>query len=477
MLDRFFKLGERGTSLRTEVLAGATTFLTMAYIVFVNPGILAAAGVPFAGAATATALGAAVMCITMGLVSNRPLALASGMGLNAVVSFSIIGAQQAHVPWQVGMAAVLLEGLAFVVLVLTGLRESVMNAIPMSLKRATGGGIGLFITFIGLNQGGVIRAAPVTLVTLGDFSQRYLWVTLIGLGAILAFRCLRVKGEILWGLLAATSAALLLGVAHWPTAVLAPMDFSTFWAPFVTVNGMPAVAHMLSPALLTAVFALLLSDFFDTMGTVVAVGEQAGFVDTQGRVPGLQRILLVDASAAAVGGLFGASSITTYVESAAGVAEGGRTGLTVIVTGLLFAVAALFSPVIAMVGGGYRLPNATHYSQFVGSGFHAPPDLLPPVGLGDAFVYPITAGALIFVGFLMMNAIRNIEWDDWEESFPAFLTFVCIPLSYSISNGIGLGFISHTLIKLLRGKARQVHGLMYAVSLAFLVAFVVQARQ
>ena len=476
MLDRFFKLAERGTSLRTEAMAGATTFLTMAYIVFVNPGILAAAGVPFAGAATATALGAAVMCITMGLVTNRPLALASGMGLNAVVSFSIIGAQQAHVPWQVGMAAVLVEGLAFIVLVLTGLRESVMNAIPMSLKRAIGGGIGLFITVIGLHQGGVIRPAPVTLVSLGDLSQHHVWVTLIGLGAILAFRCLRVKGDIFWGMLAATLAALLLGVARWPTAVLAPMDFSTFFAPFATVGGTPAIAHMLSPVLLTAVFALLLTDFFDTMGTVVAVGEQAGFVDAEGRVPGLKRILLVDASAAAVGGLFGASSITTYVESAAGVAEGGRTGLTVIVTGLLFAVAALFSPIIAMVGGGTRLPNAVQYSQFAGSGFRVPPDVLPPVGMGDAFVYPITAGALIFVGFLMMQTIRNIEWDDWEESFPAFLTVVCIPLTFSISNGIGLGFISHTLIKLMRGKARQVHGLMVAVSLAFLVAFVLQSR-
>jgi len=475
MIERLFRLREHGTHPRTEVMAGATTFLTMAYIVFVNPGILAAAGVPFAGAATATALGAAVMCIAMGVYANRPLALASGMGLNAVVSFSIIGAQQSHVPWQVGMAAVLCEGLAFIVLVITGLRESVMNAIPMSLKRAIGGGIGLFITFIGLNQGGLIRPAPVTLVALGDLSQRYVWVTLIGLGAILALRSLRVRGEILWGLLAATAAALLLGVARLPSAVLAPMDFSTFFSPWATVDGHLALGQVLSPVLITAVFALLLSDFFDTMGTVVAVGEQAGFVDPQGRVPGLKRILLVDAVGAAVGGLFGASSITTYVESAAGVAEGGRTGLSMVVTGLLFAATAFFSPVIAMVGGGYRLPYAEHYHHFVGVGFRVPPDVLPPAGLGDAFVYPITAGALIFVGFLMMQAIRNIDWDDWAEAFPAFLTIVCVPLTYSISNGIGLGFISHTLIKVLRGQRRQVHGLMYAVSLAFLVAFVLQS--
>jgi adenine/guanine/hypoxanthine permease len=476
MIERFFRLRERGTSPRTEVMAGATTFLTMAYVVFVNPGILAAAGVPFAGATTATALGAAIMCITMGVYTNRPLALASGMGLNAVVSFSIIGAQQAHVPWQVGMAAVLVEGLAFIVLVLTGLRESVMNAIPMSLKRAIAGGIGLFITFIGLNQGGLIRPAPVTLVALGDLSQRYVWVTLIGLGVILTLRSLRVRGEILWSLLAATIAALLLGVTRLPATVLAPMDFSTFFAPLAMVDGHFALGQVLSPVLITAVFALLLSDFFDTMGTVVAIGEQAGFVDPQGRVPGLKRILLVDATGAAVGGLLGASSITTYVESAAGVAEGGRTGLSMVVTGLLFSATAFFSPVIAMVGGGYRLPYAEHYSHLVAAGFRPPPDILPPAGLGDALVYPITAGALIFVGFLMMHAISSIDWGNWGEAFPAFLTIVCIPLTYSISNGIGLGFISHTLIKVLRGQRRQVHGLMYAVSAAFLVAFVLQSR-
>jgi adenine/guanine/hypoxanthine permease len=476
MLERLFRLKENGSRTRTEVLAGITTFLTMAYIVFVNPGILAAAGVPFAGAATATALGAAIMCIAMGVFTNKPLALASGMGLNAVVSFSIIGAQQAHLPWQVGMAAVLVEGLAVLVLVLTGLRESVMNAIPLSLKRAIGVGIGLFITFIGLHQGGLVRPAPVTLVTLGDFSQRYVWVTMIGLLVILALRSLRVRGDILFGLLAATLAALLLGVTRGPSTVFASLDFSTFLSPMATVNGHLALAQVLSPMVLTAVFALMLTDFFDTMGTVVAVGEQAGFVDEQGRVTGLRRILLVDSAGAAVGGLFGASSITTYIESAAGVAEGGRTGLSTVVTGLLFAATAFFSPVIAMVGGGYRLPYAHHYSQFVGAGFRTPADLIPPAGVGDVFVYPITAGALIFVGFLMMHAIRNIEWNDWGEAFPAFLTIVTIPLTYNISNGIGLGFISHTLIKVLRGQARQVHGLMYGVSVAFLVAFILQAH-
>lgn len=476
MLDRLFHLKDHGSRPRREVLAGTTTFLTMAYIVFVNPGILAAAGVPFAGAATATALGAAVMCIAMGVFTNKPLALASGMGLNAVVSFSIIGAQQANLPWQVGMAAVLVEGLVILILVLTGLREAVMHAIPLSLKRAIGVGIGLFITFIGLNQGGLVRPAPITLVALGDFSQRYVWVTMIGLLVILVLRSLRVRADIFYGLLAATLAALLLGVTRLPSTVLAPLDFSTFLAPLATVNGHLALAQVLSPMVLTAVFALMLTDFFDTMGTVVAVGEQAGFVDAEGRVDGLQRILLVDSAGAALGGLFGSSSITTYIESSAGVAEGGRTGLSSVVTGLLFAATAFFAPVIAMVGGGYRLPYAHHYSQFVGAGFRTPTDLIPPAGLGDVFVYPITAGALIFVGFLMMHAIRSIDWDDWGEAFPAFLTIVTIPLTYSISNGIGLGFISHTLIKVFRGQIRQVRGLMLGVSVAFLIAFVLQAR-
>jgi adenine/guanine/hypoxanthine permease len=333
-MEGFFKFKERGSDLRTEIIAGIATFMTMAYIIFVNPGILSAAGVPFAGAATATALGAALMCICMGLITNRPFALASGMGLNAVVTFSVIGFQQANVPWQVGMSVIFVEGLIILALVLTGLREAVMNAIPLDLKRAIGVGIGLFITTIGLNQGGVIRPAPITLVSLGDFTQPYVWVTLIGLAAILVFMALRIKGDILWGILVATAAALAFGVTQLPSAVVAPLDFSTFFAPFQQVEGGMAIAQIFTPALLVAIFAIMLTDFFDTMGTVVAVGEQAGFVSPDGQVPGIRDILIVDSAAASVGGLFGASSITTYIESAAGVAEGGRTGLTPVITGL-----------------------------------------------------------------------------------------------------------------------------------------------
>jgi AGZA family xanthine/uracil permease-like MFS transporter len=246
--------------------------------------------------------------------------------------------------------------------------------------------------------------------------------------------------------------------------VVASPDFSTFGAPFQSVGGSLAITQIFTPVLLMALFAIMLTDFFDTMGTVVAVGEQAGFVGKDGNVPGIRGILGVDSVAAAVGGLFGASSITTYIESAAGVAEGGRTGLTSTVTAVLFAVGAFFAPIVAMVGGGYTIPNGTQYSLLVGSGFAAPE--------GAYYVYPITAGALIVVGFLMMRTVRDIPWMDFEEAFPAFLIIVGIPLTYNISYGIGFGFISHTLIKLFHRKAREIHPFMYVVSVAFAFTFV-----
>ena len=448
-MESFFKLKERGTTIGTEILAGVVTFMTMAYIIFVNPGILSAAfgTTPASQAAwipalaTATTLGAALMCICMGVFANRPFALASGMGLNAVVAFSIIIGLK--VPWQVGMSVIFAEGVLITILVLTGLREAVLKAIPLDLKRAIGVGIGLFIAFIGLHDGGLVVSSKDTLVQLGDFSTPTVWVTLIGLFAILIFMSLKVKGDILWGILVAAIAALLLKQTSLPAAVVAPPDFRTFFAPFQTVNGSMAITQIFTPALLLFVFATMLSDFFDTMGTVVSIGQQAGFVKEDGEVPGARSILTVDSVAAAVGGLFGASSITTYVESASGVAEGGRTGITPIVTGLLFAVCVFLSPVIRMVGS----------------------------------VTAITAGALIIVGFLMIEHVSDIPWTNFEEAFPAFLVIVGIPLTYNISYGIGLGFISYVLIKTMHGKAKEVHGLMWGISAAFLLLFLLPIIQ
>jgi len=466
-MKNFFKFEERGTTSRRETGAGITTFLTMCYIIFVNPGILAAAGVPFAAATTATAVGAAVVSILMGLSTNRPLALASGMGFNAVLAFSVIGFQQARVPWQVGMAVVFVEGLIILALVLTGLRRAVMNSIPLNLKRAIGAGIGLFIAVLGLNDGGIVRPAPLTLVEIGDLGKPHVWVALIGLLVIVILSAMRWKSAIMIGLGAATAAALVLGLVRWPETIAAPLDFSTFFAPFQTVGGKPALFQILTPSLIAAIFSLMLIDFFDTMGSVVAVGEQAGFLDKNGQVPEIKRILVVDSLGAVTGGLFGSSSITTYVESAAGVAEGGRTGLMPIVAGLCFAAAAFFTPVIKMIGGGIVIPAAEQYGLLAAGGFTVPE--------GGHTVTPITAGALIFVGFLMMKAVREIEWDRFDEAFPSFLIIIAIPLTASISHGIGLGFILYVLIKLLRGRLREVHPLMFAVAAAFVLFYALEA--
>ncbi|MCL2332879.1 MAG: NCS2 family permease [Actinomycetia bacterium] len=442
-MDKFFKISERGSTVATEVVAGVTTFLAMAYIIFVNPSILAGAmGMEFFPAVlTATCIGAAAMCLFMGLYANRPIALASGMGINAVVAFTLIIGMKA--PWQVAMSVIFAEGVLILLLVLFGLREAVMNAIPVNLRRAIGVGIGLFITFIGLKSGGFVVADPATLVKLGDFASPILWVGAAGLVVTIVLRAFKVKGDILIGIVVATIVAVVLGtifthttgLPHGVPKLFAAPDFSTFAAPFQKVNGKIALVQIFTPALLIFVFALMMSDFFDTMGTLVGVGSEAGFTDKDGNVEDAHKMLVVDSVAAATGGFLGASSITSYIESASGVGDGGRTGLTVIVTGILFALCVFFSPLIGIV------PEAA------------------------------TAGALIVVGFLMMMSIKDIEWEKFEEAFPAFLVLITIPLTYSITNGIGLGFIVYVLTKLLRGKAREVKLLMWIAAAAFLVVF------
>ncbi|MBK5211902.1 MAG: NCS2 family permease [Coriobacteriia bacterium] len=441
-MDKFFKYTERGSSLSTEIIAGITTFLTMAYIIFVNPNILSLSdikglplgtAVPFTGALTATCIGAAVMCIAMGIFANRPIALASGMGINAIVAYTLILGMK--VPWQVAMGVVFVEGIIITVLVLVGLREAIMNAIPVGLRRAIAVGIGLFIAFIGLKSGGIIVANDSTLVALGDFTSKTVWVAFIGLAITAIMMAFKIKGDFLIGIIVAAIASILLGVSRIPTSIVALPDFSTFAAPFQRVNGSIALVQVFTPVLLLFVFSILMTDFFDTMGTVVGIGEEAGFVDKEGNVEDVRSILLVDSAAAAVGGFMGASSITSYVESASGVGEGGRTGITVIVAGLLFLVAVFFSPLLGVVSSA------------------------------------ATAGALITVGFLMMSPVKNIDWNDMEIGFPAFMTIIAIPLTYSITNGIGLGFISFVVIKLCRGKFSEIKPLMWVASVAFLLVF------
>ena len=428
VLERFFRLKEAGTTARTELLAGLTTFLTMAYIIVVNPLILAGAGVPRASAAAMTCLGAAVPTIAMGLWTDYPLALASGMGLNA-----FLAAEAARHGWRTMMGVVFVEGALVTLLVLSGLREAIMRAIPMDLKRAIGVGIGLFIALLEMKSAGWMGVSPegfgVTTLPPDAFHRP---VTLIATAGVLITAVLvawRVTGALLLGIAATTALTYALGYGgRIPSGpIVSPPDFAAF--------GKLDILAALTPGLAAVIFAFLITDFFDTMGTVIAVGEQAGFVTPSGEVPRLARLLLVDSLAACWGGLCGASSVTTYIESAAGVAAGGRTGLTSVVTGACFLAAMFLAPLALLVPG------------------HA------------------TAPALIVVGFLMMASVREILWSDPAVGLPALLTVLVIPLTSSISRGIGFGFISYTVLKVATGRGREVPLVLYILSVVFAASF------
>jgi AGZA family xanthine/uracil permease-like MFS transporter len=450
MLDGLFGLREHGTTAGTEVLAGVTTFMVMAYIIFVNPAILSFAGVPalqgqgvpFGPTIAATCLVAAVTTAAMGLFTNYPLALAPGMGLNAVVAFQLVAGLK--LPWPAAMGVVFLEGVIITLLVLTGFREAVMTAIPLSQKRAISVGIGLFILFIGLFNGGIVRPGTGIPVTLGPVTSPTVAVAIAGLALTILLLARQVRGALLLGILLTTVLAVVVnalgggtlwtlpGVAVLPSQVVAWPDLSTVGAGF----NVEVFARLGLLAALLTIFSIMLSDFFDTMGTVVGIGAEAGWLGPDGRLPRLNRILLVDSLAAAVGGVSSASSATTYIESAAGVAAGGRTGLTAMVVALCFALALFLAPLAGVV----------------------PPEA--------------TAATLIVVGYLMCTLVRDIPFGDLEEGLPALLTMTVMPFTYSITNGIGAGFIAYAFIKLVRGKAAEVHPLMYGAALAFIVYFV-----
>jgi len=426
-----FKLKENQTTVGREVGAGVVTFMAMAYIIFVNPKILAAAmGEELIPAlAVATCFGAGLLSILMGLASNYPFALASGMGLNAFLAYGVVIGMK--VPWQTAMGIVFLEGAIIFILVLTRVREGVMNAIPLDLKRGIGVGIGLLIALIGLQNARLVVADPVTLVAFGKLGPESL-IAIFGLLVTAILLAKKVRGSFLIGILLSTAAAAAMGLVRLPASLVAgvrPEYFRTFFA--------LDIAGALRLGLLGTLFAFLITDFFDTMGTVVAVGEQAGFLDRNGRMPRLKNILLVDSLAALSGGLFGCSSVTTYVESAAGVGEGGRTGLTSVVAGSLFLLAVFFTPLVAIV---------------------------------PAYA---TAPALILVGFLLISGVRAVRWDDASTALPVFLTMIMIPFTFSISKGIGYGFISYVLLKLLTGKTREIHPLLVLIALLFAVDFII----
>jgi len=443
LLERHFRLTERGTTVRTEALGGLTTFLTMAYILFVNPAILSAAGLPFAAVAVATALAAAVFSIAMGVFANVPFALASGLGINAIVAFDLILGQR--VPWPVGMACVVIEGLIALVLVIAGLREAVVRAVPTSLKLAIGVGIGLFITLVGLREGGIVVNDPATGIGLGDLTGGAPLIALGGLLVALALAARGVRGAILAGVAASTILGLIFGVLDGPDA-LADIPGSSDFATIGDALEPATLADALSWALVPIIFALFMTDFFDTVGTAVAVGQQGGLTDENGELPEMRRVLLVDSAAAAGGGAFGVSSVTTYVESGAGVGEGARTGLSAVVTGLLFLAAVFFVPIIGLVGQDVQV---------------AP----------EVFIHPAVAPALVMVGALMIRLVGGIDWGEPEQSIPAFLIIAGVPLTFSIAAGIGFGVIGYVLVMLVRRRARDVHPLMWALVPLFLAFY------
>ncbi|MBJ7411171.1 MAG: NCS2 family permease [Phenylobacterium sp.] len=437
VLEKTFQLRERGTSVRTEVLAGATTFLTMAYIVLVNPAILGTTGMPVAGVAAATCLAAGVGCLLMGFLANYPIALAPGMGLNAYFAFTVVGAM--GVPWQTALGLVFISGVLFIVLTVAGVRQLIVSAIPRALFSAIAAGIGLFIAFIGLRAAGLVVGNPATLVTLGDVHAPATLLALLGLAILSVLLVLKLRGAIFIGIVATAVLGWVLGLATW-----APQPYSLDEMTGTALKlDIPAAlgigGHGFGLALLEILFVFLFVDLFDNVGTLVAVSKKAGLMRPDGSIPRLNRILFADAGATVVGSLAGTSTVVSYIESASGVSAGGRTGLTAVVTGLLF-LATLFVAPWAQV-----IPAAA------------------------------TAPALILVGAMMMGPLTEIDWDDPVVAIPAFLTLVTIPLTFSIANGLAFGVIAYAVLKLASRRVAKADWLLFALAALFVARFVYMA--
>lgn len=419
MLDKFFKITENKSTLKTEVIAGITTFMTMVYILAVNPGILSATGMDKGAVFTATALSAVVATLVMALVAKLPFALAPGMGLNAFFAFTVVLGM--GYSWQFALTAVFLEGIIFILLTIFNIRELIVNSIPMNLKHAVSVGIGLFIAFIGLKSTGLIVDNPATLVTLGDMKSPSVLVGLAGVVITGFFLIKKIKGAILLGILSATILGLFVGVT------VVPEDFKVLSLP-------PSIApiffqfdfsQVFTLDMLVVLFTFLFVDMFDTVGTLIGVSSKSGMLDKDGKIPRVKQALFADSIGTFIGAILGTSTVTTYVESASGVAEGGRTGMTALTTAAMFALALFFGGVFMII---------------------------PPAA---------TASALIIVGLFMISPIQKINLEDFTEAIPAFFTIVMMPLTYSIAEGIVFGMLSYVLLKLIAGKRKEIKPIMY----------------
>ena len=431
MLERWFHLRANGTTVRTEVLAGGTTFLALSYILFVQPAVLSTTGMDFGAVMTATCLASAFATLLMGLSANYPIALAPAMGHNVYFAFTVCGAVAAGgmgVPWQTALGAVFVSGLLFLGLSRFGFRERLLNAVPDSLKQAIAVGIGLLIAFVGLQWAGIIVARPGILVGLGHLGSAPVLLSLFGLLLTAGLVARGHRAAILWGITATTLAGLALGLVSYHGILSAPPSLSPT---LFTLD----LRDLLSHQGLLIVFVFFFLALFDTIGTLVGVSQQAGFLK-DGRLPRAEKALTADAAGMTVGALLGTSTVTSYVESAAGVAAGGRTGLASVVTAGLFLLALFFAPLAKMVGGGYATPEGAH-------------------------LYPVIAPALILVGSFMLRGVADVPWGDPTEAIPAFLTIVLIPLTVSITDGIAFGLISYTVLKLVTGRLSDAPWLIY----------------
>lgn len=426
MLERTFQLSAHGTNVKTELLAGLSTFLTMAYIIFVNPDILSAAGMPKGAVFVATCLAAALGSAIMGFYANYPIAMAPGMGLNAYFAFAVV--QGMGISWQVALGAVFISGVLFIIISLFKIREAIVNAIPRSLKFAISAGIGLFLAIIGLKNAGLIAAHPATFVTVGDLTQPGAILAVVGFVIIVALEQRKVRGGIIIGILAVTVAALAMGLTPFGGIVSMPPSLAPT---FMQMDIMGA----LNVGLLTVIFTFFLVELFDASGTLIGVAHRAGLLDKDGKLPRLKRALLADSTAIAAGAALGTSSTTAYIESAAGTSAGGRTGLTAVTVAVLFLAALVFAPLAGTV---------------------------------PAYA---TAPALVYVAVLMLKGLSEIAWGDLTEAAPAVITAITMPFTFSIAHGIAFGFISYAAIKILAGRVKELPPMVAVIAVIFVLKF------
>ena len=431
LIERYFRLKENQTTVRAEFLGGLTTFITMAYIIVVNPQILSKAGMPVEGVVFATCIAAATATLVMGLYANYPIALAPGMSLNAYFTYSVCLGM--HVPWQTALGVIFISGVVFLILTVSRIREQIVNGIPDCLKHSTAGGIGMFIAFVGLRNANLVVANPATFVTLGSFSNQEAQLACLGLAIILILMTRKITGAILIGVIATSLVGILRGMAAWPAHIFSLPHPASTWLKL----DLRGALHL---GLFEITFVFLFVDLFDNVGTLLGVCEQGGFVK-DGKIPRVGRALLSDAVGTVFGALTGTSTVTSYIESAAGVAAGARTGLSNIFVAALFLAAAFFAPLAAAIPG---------YA---------------------------TAPALIVVGALMTESIGRVKWPDFTDAIPAFVTLLATPLTFSIATGLSLGLISYTLVKVAAGKFREVSPVIWILTVLFIFRYIYLAAE